>query len=397
MSIRGAKLLFLLVAGFLLVRSAPCLGAPASTNLEDQIRQEESRLADLQGQVTMHRKKLNEANVKEKSVLSKLQENSQAVALTGQRINVMQLKQKRVEIRVGELTKEIAYTEGQVAQLRDALSARLNAMYRYGGIAEMNLFFSSNTVHEAIVTSYLLGRIAEQDRELYGQYMDRIRRLDQSRRDLGLQTARLAESKKQLEAERIQHRKAVDENNRYLARVKQEKQLHSAAVKELLQDQRELESKVKGLLEQKRKLTQRTPGRTIPPYKGGPLPWPVSGKVESEFGMRYHPQFHTKIKHTGIDISAPIGTPVRVVARGETLFAGWLRGYGQVVIVDHGGNLTTVYAHLSRMDVREGQAVSDGQVIGGVGNTGNSTGSHLHFEVRIDGDARNPRNYLQAR
>ena len=144
-------------------------------------------------------------------------------------------------------------------------------------------------------------------------------------------------------------------------------------------------------------MAQRKPGRITPSYRGGALPWPTSGTVNSEFGMRQHPQFNTRIKHTGIDIAAPIGTPVISVAAGEVLFAGWLRGYGQVIIIDHGGNLTTVYAHLSRMDVRENQSVSAGQAIGGVGSTGISTGSHLHFEVRINGDARNPRDYLRAR
>jgi len=396
-TIQAFRTLFLLAVVLILGMATMSLGAPAGAELEEQLQREESRLAELQGQVTLHRKKLNEAKVKEKGVLSKLQEFNEKVALTGQRINVMQIKQRRVEIRITELTKEIAYTEGQLGELKEALAARLNAIYRYGGVAELNLFFSSSTINEAIVSSYLLTRIADQDREIYGKYMDRIRRLDQSRRDLGLQTKRLVEQKQELEGERNAHRKAVDESSRYLEKVKREKQLHASAVQELQRAQRELENKVRSLLEQKRKMVQKTPGRKIPSYRGGALPWPTSGTVNSEYGMRVHPQFNTKLKHTGIDIAAPIGTPVISVAPGEVLFAGWLRGYGQVIIIDHGGNLTTVYAHLSRMDVREGQDVSQGQVIGGVGSTGVSTGSHLHFEVRVGGDARNPRDYLRAR
>jgi len=391
------RTLSLLVLGILLGVAAVSSAATAGAELEEQLKQEEARLNELQGQVTLHKKKLEEARVKEKGVLSKLQEYNEKVALTGQRINVMRLKQKRVEIRIGELTKEIAYTEGQLEELKGALAARLNAIYRYGGIAELNLFFSSSTINEAIVNSYMLSRIADQDKEIYGKYMDRIRRLDQSRRDLGLQTERLDEQKKQLEGERAAHRKAMDESSRYLDKVKKEKQLHASAVQELVRAQRELENKVKSLLEQKRKAAQKSPGRSVTYYKGGPLPWPVNGTVNSEFGMRLHPQFNTKMKHTGIDIAAPIGTPVRAAAAGEVLFAGWLRGYGQVIILDHGGNMTTVYAHLSRTDVRDGQEVAQGQVLGGVGNTGITTGSHLHFEVRIGGEARNPRNYLRAR
>ena len=127
------------------------------------------------------------------------------------------------------------------------------------------------------------------------------------------------------------------------------------------------------------------------------MPGHGSGRVTSEFGMRKHPQFNTGLGHTGMDIAAPIGTPVIAVAAGEVLFAGSMRGYGNVLMIDHGSNLLTVYGHLSRMDVGEGQVVRQGQVIGGVGNTGVSTGSHLHFEVRVGEQARNPREYLRAR
>jgi len=111
--------------------------------------------------------------------------------------------------------------------------------------------------------------------------------------------------------------------------------------------------------------------------------------------MRVHPTFKTKMMHTGIDISAARGTPVRAAGPGEVLYAGWLRGYGQVIIIDHGSNLSSVYAHLSSMSVREGSAVKKGQTIGAVGSTGTATGAHLHFEVRANGDARDPMKYLR--
>jgi murein DD-endopeptidase MepM/ murein hydrolase activator NlpD len=101
--------------------------------------------------------------------------------------------------------------------------------------------------------------------------------------------------------------------------------------------------------------------------------------------------------HTGIDIAASSGTPVKAAASGEVLFAGWLRGYGQVIVLDHGGNLTTVYAHLSRISVKEGQRISAGYIIGNVGSTGVATGPHLHFEVRESGEARDPMRYLGGR
>src|SRR5690606_2937439 len=117
--------------------------------------------------------------------------------------------------------------------------------------------------------------------------------------------------------------------------------------------------------------------------------WPVSGRISSRYGPRWGRM------HYGIDIAVNTGTPVKAAARGRVSFAGWNGGYGYLVIIDHGNNVETRYAHLSRIAVQVGQYVSRGSVIAYSGNTGNSTGPHLHFEIRYKGQAVNPLNYLQ--
>ena len=129
--------------------------------------------------------------------------------------------------------------------------------------------------------------------------------------------------------------------------------------------------------------------------RGSMLDWPLRGPLSSPFGQRTHPVFRTGQFHSGIDIAAPKGTPVRAAALGEVLFAGWMPRYGQVIIVDHGRNVSTVYAHLSSTRVKRGQAVKAGAAIGAVGDTGTTTGYHLHFEVREGGTAKNPLHYLR--
>ncbi len=121
---------------------------------------------------------------------------------------------------------------------------------------------------------------------------------------------------------------------------------------------------------------------------------PVSGQISSLFGNRRHPRTHAVRFHSGLDISAPRGTPVGSSLSGKVTFAGWRRGYGLVVVVNHGNNLETVYAHCSKLAVKVGQNVNTGQRLGYVGNTGVATGSHLHFEVRRGGNVRNPLRYL---
>ncbi len=130
--------------------------------------------------------------------------------------------------------------------------------------------------------------------------------------------------------------------------------------------------------------------------RAGDWPMPVDGRVSSPYGWRRHPISGRRTFHTGLDIAAPTGTPVRVPAGGRVAFAGWNGGYGNYVVVDHGNGLRTAYAHLSRIHVRVGQTVDAGTSIGAVGSTGRSTGPHLHFEVKRNGSFVDPRAYLRA-
>ncbi len=128
---------------------------------------------------------------------------------------------------------------------------------------------------------------------------------------------------------------------------------------------------------------------------GGKFMWPVAGFIRSGFGMRMHPILHVVRFHAGIDIVAPNGTLVKAADGGEVIQAGYDHAYGNSIVIYHGGGFATWYAHLSSIRVAVGQIVARGQVIGLVGATGWATGPHLHFEVRINGAAQNPLQYLQ--
>jgi murein DD-endopeptidase MepM/ murein hydrolase activator NlpD len=122
--------------------------------------------------------------------------------------------------------------------------------------------------------------------------------------------------------------------------------------------------------------------------------WPVNGRLMGGYGVRSDPFSGEGAMHTGVDITAPLGTPVHATADGIVIHAGWNNGYGRCVIVDHGNNYQTWYAHLSRMDVMEGEEIRQGEILGAVGVTGRSTGAHLHYEVRIGSTPVNPYRFL---
>ena len=130
-----------------------------------------------------------------------------------------------------------------------------------------------------------------------------------------------------------------------------------------------------------------TSGSTQTPSSAGFI-WPVQGPITSPFGWRWGRM------HEGIDIGVGYGTPIHAAAAGTVIYCGWESGYGNLVVIDHGGNLATAYGHQSSIAVSCGQQVDQGQVIGLVGTTGFSTGPHLHFEVRVDGSPVDPLGYL---
>ncbi len=135
-----------------------------------------------------------------------------------------------------------------------------------------------------------------------------------------------------------------------------------------------------------------SPAATGPSAAG--FQWPINARVTSEFGYRIHPIYGTRRLHAGIDLGASTGTPIAASKGGTVISAGPRGGYGNTVVISHGGGISTLYAHQSQIAVSAGQSVGRGEVIGYVGSTGNSTGPHLHFEVRVNGVATDPRPYL---
>ena len=164
-------------------------------------------------------------------------------------------------------------------------------------------------------------------------------------------------------------------------------------------DREDIEAEAEGLAGRSQKLAERIrAAQGLPPAPSGTvavgapsaagLVWPVNGTITSGFGMRWGRM------HEGIDIAGSSGTAIAAAAAGTVIVAGWVGGYGNMVVIDHGGGISTGYGHMSSLAVSVGQTVGQGTVVGGMGTTGHSTGVHLHFEVRVNGTAVNPLGYL---
>ena len=370
----------------------------AAPAIDSRIATEEARMRRLEHQIAEHEKRVKLMGEKEKGVLTEINSLDQKKKVTEQRIRVLELKHEKVTVTIESLRADMKTAERELSQMKTVLEDRLVDIYKYGGVAEFNLLLSASTAHEAMETAFLLNRISLQDQAMIDSMLEKKDRLEKAASTMEQQRNELAANTTNLSKARSTYKTQISKSNDFLGKVRKEKTLHEQAVKELQESQKEIQRTVMALMKRKREEESRDTSRStrftyLP--SGGQLSWPLQGQISSSFGMRVHPVFRTKIMHTGIDIRAPRGTPVRAAGPGEVLFAGWLRGYGQIVIIDHGNNLSSVYAHLSSISAGEGSAVKKGQTIGSVGSTGTATGAHLHFEVRVNGDARDPMKYLR--
>ncbi|MDQ3757645.1 MAG: peptidoglycan DD-metalloendopeptidase family protein [Actinomycetota bacterium] len=288
---------------------------------------------------------------------------------------------------VSQADAELGATEQQIGKLHKAVVDRAVAAYVRPQDDSLTGMIASKDLNEASRRSSLLSEVANRNSEVIDQ-------LRAAREDLAEKQAK-AQKARDVAAER---RKAVLARLSDLQKAHAEKsRLNAALDARIAEYQREAdqvaqtESGLTALIQQRQ--AARASRSAVDPgtdgrVSGAGLIWPVRGPVTSGFGYRWGRM------HQGIDIGAGTGTPIRAAKGGEVIFAGSMGGYGNCIIVDHGGGFTTLYAHQSRLGASDGQSVSQGQVIGFVGSTGHSTGPHLHFETRVGGAARNPRNYL---
>ena len=370
----------------------------ASQNIDSQIASEEKHKKELDKKIKDYRKQINEMGAKVKSLLGEIDTLQQDEAMAGQELVVLELQNKKIKENINLLNNAMGLEQNKINELTGQIRNRLVDMYKYGVSGEMNLIFASQNISEAVEAVHLLKIINAHDENILSQLKNRYQNIELSRHILREQQELLTQQSKEVEDQRDKYKKTISETNSFIKNIQREKSLAEKAAREAEEAQRAVGRTITNLMKRKKEqqAKQQKQSTDYLKGKGTMFDWPVRGQVTSKFGNRVHPMFKTKSQHSGIDIAAPSGTPVKAAASGEVLYVGWMRGYGQVIILDHGRNITTVYAHLSSTQVSEGQVVKAGNVIGRVGKTGNATGFHLHFEVRVNGKIQNPLNYLKG-
>ena len=349
--------------------------APA-VSPQTQLHQVQQRLADRQRQLAKtkhdeHRALGELTRTEQRLHVAERQLQKTAVALTGTRR------------AVADASDALRVVSNRLALHEQLMAERLRAFYTDGPLGYLDVLLGAADFRDFVARSYLVGMIVSHDLGLYQQVTEERDRRDAVQTTLKEREADLSTQERQWMVSRQETAALAAQRRKMLSQIRVQREMQEEAVREL-----EAESfRIADLIRRQQRGVHRG-GRLS--LAAGSFLWPARGPITSGFGWRIDPFIHRRALHTGIDIAASMGTPVEAAENGTVLYVGWMTGYGNVVVLDHGNGVSTVYAHLSACLVQVGETVTRGQVIARVGSTGWSTGPHLHFEMRQDGQPVDP-------
>ena len=350
----------------------------------DELQDKQAQLDSLRKQIEAQRQLVGAARKKETGIVNEISRLEKDINRLEKEIvsleDQLDVVSRRIEITQDEITE----AEAHLAERMDVLGERLVIMYEVGDVSYLEVLLSATDFADFLSRWELLKEIVSQDRTLISKINEERRQLEEKKQQLEANKKYLQEAQQARKIKESQLEQKNKERQAALKQVQQDRKLREQALRELEQASQEIELMIR-----------RMQGGGA--YIGtGKFTWPAPGNttITSKYGMRLHPILKVNKLHTGIDIRAPKGAKVVAADDGKVITVTYNSAYGNMIIIDHGGGIATLYAHLSRFATTQGAIVKKGQTIGYVGSTGWSTGPQLHFEVRKNGNSVNPNSYL---
>ncbi|MEZ4216352.1 MAG: M23 family metallopeptidase [Myxococcota bacterium] len=351
--------------------------------------QEREQLEELRERIEESRGKVEQHEAEERALFDRLDAIDQRLASLGVSARAARADARRARAARDEIVRETERLAGVLARTRAAMRTRAVALYKAGDVGPLRVLFSADSLRELMQRVTVLERLLEHDGALVARYERDAVAYTAARADADRATARheaaaakLASEERALAGERGAKREL-------LARVRSDRRRERALLVELEKSARALEVKLAEIGESGRRDAAWVDGSGFAAARGA-LPLPVDARVTGRFGRVTDAEFHTQTVRNGVEFAAEEGELVRATARGVVRFAGWFRGYGRIVILDHGDSYFTVNGHLSEIDVAVGDRVEAEGAIGRAGDTGSLTGAKLYFELRQGKDAIDP-------
>jgi septal ring factor EnvC (AmiA/AmiB activator) len=377
------------------------LAASAAGVRAEDSEEKKQELQRIKQEMREKKQKLKRADRRERSILSELEKMDREIQAGSAELADQRRKLREAEAAITEIEQSNTVASRELGRLKQFYAARLRALYkmsRTGGYALAVL--SSDNFTTAYKRVRYLGIIAERDQRMMAEYGATLERLASQERETRERTSDILARRTAVESKRASLEARRRKKSGILSSVKQEKNVYEATLKDLEESSTNLWAMIKLSEREKKAAKKPAPQAREAPSAGSDrnrFPWPVSGQLLTRFGVQRHPQFGTVVYRRGIDIAARVGDEVRVVHDGQVVYADWYKGYGRLVIVDHGEGLYSLYGHLSQLEVGGGDRVSRGKVVGLAGDTGSFKGPKLYFEIRRNGEAEDPLLWLAKR
>lgn len=345
----------------------------------------------LQKEMESRRQRLEQARKRERSVLEDLDHVSRSLITIEAELRKQQQRIRQTESEIQRVEYEISVIEEELEKERAWLKRRLQAMQRYGQSGDILFLLTATDDLAALVRRWkYLERIAMKDRKIIEEFAENLRSLDRKEKQLQGLRAELKKSQERLKPTEASLAETKREKEVILASVRKEKTSHEKLLKEL-------QEASKRLLDVLRKLEEKDTYEAKG-FSGlrGHLIWPVNGRVAIPYGSQRDPKFNTPVFRNGIYIKSD-EDPVKAVYAGKVVFADWFKGYGNLVIINHGEGYHTLYGNLSETFLKVGDIIKIKDVVGKVGESGIVNAPSLYFEVRYKGKPLDPMQWLKRK
>lgn len=351
---------------------------PDTSKLRNQVRV-------LQNQIQQTKQELRGARRTEATIADELDRNQSALSSTRSQLRETKSRLARTLSESEQITVELKRCEDLLRQQELQLAKRLVANYRQGPVRYISVLLGSRSMADLSTRAQFVRSIVKHDAALIASVKSDRAKVVRWKKQVDDKAREIAERKNELGSQQQEEARVVQRRRGLLAEAQQVREALEQELRDLAADSRAISARIRAM-----ERTASGKARLNKKFSGN-FAQPADGPVTSGYGMRFHPILKRNRMHTGIDIGAGSGSPIRAAAAGIVTFRGTMSGYGNVILIDHGGGTSTLYAHCSSLIAREGQQVTQGQLIARVGSTGRATGPHLHFEVRRNGEPVNPR------
>jgi septal ring factor EnvC (AmiA/AmiB activator) len=381
---------------------------PAAAKTQQDITRAREKAGTLAKKIKSSEAAVVSYTKKETAVIRSLDDIERSLDRARKRVAATRVELARIDREIAKNQRALDQKEKQIAAAETYAAGRLVALYKLGWLGKINILASADSMGEMLQRERALSVILDQDE----QHLENLERDYHRLEVLQAKQQKRKAAKQVLDDEhRLRAGEMLTEKQRksgVLTEIRSKKSLELAAIEVFREDSQNFDQAIRQLGRVVARETQtaaaqaaakkETPNKTLPETfttRKGLLKLPVKGKIKNSFGAYRNAKFKTKNFRSGIDIRADRGEPVHAVYPGRVLYSSWFKGYGNMLIIDHGGHYYTVYAHVDEIFKQKGEAVEDNEVIATVGDTGSMEGPGLYFEVRYHGKPLDPAKWIK--